>query len=91
MVGQLNWEANISRPGMSFSTFVLSTLQFRPTVADLVKANKALKERKSENVLIEFRSLNFDRAKLVVFCETCYGDLRESGPQDRLIIFLIGL
>ena len=88
IVGQLNWAANVSRPDMCFSTCVLSTLQSKPTVADLAKANKALKEIKSEDVEIEFRSLKLDKVRLVVFCDASYGNLRDGGSQGGFIIFL---
>ena len=55
IMGQLNWAANVSRPDMCFSTCALSTLQSKPTMVDLAKANKALKEIKCEDVEIEFR------------------------------------
>ena len=88
IVGQLNWAANVSRPDMCFSSCELSTLQSNPTVADLAKANKALKEIKGEHVSIEFRPLKLEKLKLVVFCDASYGNLRDGGSQAGSLIFL---
>ena len=88
IVGQLNWTANISRPDMCFSSCELSTLQSRPTVADLAKANKALKEIKSEDVKIDFKPLNLEKVKLIVYCDASYGNLRDGGSQGGSIVFL---
>ena len=88
LVGQMNWVANISRPDMCFSACELSTLQSKPTAADLIKANKTIKELKSDDVEISFKPLNTENAKLVVFADASYGNLRDGGSQGGSIIFL---
>ena len=88
IVGQLNWASNISRPDMSFDACELSTRQSKPTVRDLLKANKSLKEMKSETVLIRYKPIDIGKAKLVVFSDASYGNLRDGGSQGGSIIFL---
>ena len=47
LVGQLNWAVSMSRPDMAFYCCELGTNQAKPKLADLKKANKAVKEIKS--------------------------------------------
>ena len=88
VVGQISWAANISRPDMSYSSCELSTAQSKPTVADLLKANKCLKEIKADDVSVKYAPLKIEDAKLVVFSDASYGNLRDGGSQGGSIVFL---
>ena len=88
IVGQLNWASNISRPDMAYTACELSTQQAKPKVEDLLRANKAMKELKQQNVVIRYSPLKLDKLKLVVFSDASYGNLRNGGSQGGFIIFL---
>ena len=88
LVGQMQWSVTISRPDMAFSSCDLGTVQSKPTLSDLKKANKYLKDMKGDNVSLRFCHLDLSSAKLTVYADASYGNLRDGGSQGGYIIFL---
>ena len=76
VVGQLNWASNVSRPDMAFSACELSTRQAKAKIVDVITANKAVREIKSDKLSIIYKPLKVGELKLIVFSDASYGNLR---------------
>lgn len=88
VVGQLNWAASITRPDIAFNSCELSTLQSNPSLACLKKANKIVKDVKSDHLELKFRPLDLASIQLIVYSDASYGNLQDGSSQGGHMIFL---
>ncbi|OLP82531.1 hypothetical protein AK812_SmicGene36813 [Symbiodinium microadriaticum] len=68
IVGSLQWVATQSRPDLSFETNQLQKRVADLRVADLLRANKAVREAKANRMEVVFRNLGKD-AQLIVYSD----------------------
>ena len=87
-VGQLNWVAGISRPDISFSVCEASAKFKQATIADVLHANKIIKNGKSSTNEIRFPQLNLNNIELQLFTDASLNNLPNGGNQAGQIIFL---
>ena len=88
LVGQFYWSINMSRPDMSFQGCSLGTVQSKPKLGDLKRANKYLRDMKSDKVALKFCHLDQKSLKLIVFADASYANLTDGGSQGGHIMFL---
>ena len=72
---QISLLAGISWPDLSFENCILSTLQTKATVKDLIRANKVLSSAKNHKYKIKFSKLNQANLSLAVFHDTSFRNL----------------
>ena len=89
IVGQLNWVAGISRPGISFAVCESSTKFIHATVADKIYVNMIIRKFKSSHCFIQFPQLDLNTVKLQLFTDASFNNLPNGGSQAGQIIFLI--
>ena len=88
LIGQINWCATQVRVDVSFSNCQLSNSTSKPSVGDLLLANKTAKSLKSSDVSIVFTPLVGDEMKLLVFSDASFANLPSGGSQGAFVIFL---
>ena len=88
LVGQLNWASCISRPDISYETCELSTVQSRPLVTDVLRANKVVKDITSSTVLLHYVPLDISTLRLRVYTDASHNSLVNGGSQEGHVIFL---
>ena len=88
LVGQIRWCVNMSRPDMSYAACELGSVQSKPKLLDLKKANKYLRDMKSDQVCLKFCHLDMSSLKLTVYADASFGNLPDGGSQGGHIIFL---
>ena len=88
LVGQLQWSVTMSRPDMAFGSCDLGAVQSKPTLSDLKKANKYIKDIKGDKVGLKFSPMDVGSAEIIVYADASYGNLRDGGSQGGYIIFL---
>ena len=88
LVGQLSWASGISRPDASFSACALSTVQSKPTYKDIMDANKAIRDLKSNPLLLKYPRMDLANVRLVVHSDASYGNLKGGGSQGGFIVFI---
>ena len=78
MVGQLNWAVQGTRPDLAFELIELSTKFKKGTVADLIRAVKALKRLQSQPSSVFFPKLvNPESWKIVVYTDAALANLSD--------------
>ena len=87
MLGQLNWAATMSRPGISFLVSEISSVQSKSKVSDLLKANKILREIKNDSLKIKFVKFDLSNMKLAVYYDASFANLKDKGSHGGFIIF----
>ena len=87
-VGQLGWIASMTKPEASFMFCLLSTLQSQPQVKDFVKFKKAVRDLKNSNTWLKIIKLDLNIAKIVVFIDASFGNLKDGGSQLGYVILL---
>ena len=88
LVGQIHWSVHMSRPDMAFHGCDLGTVQTKPKLSDLKRANKYLRDMKSDKVSLKFRCLDLSSIELITYADASYGNLPNGGSQGGYIIFL---
>ena len=88
LVGQLQWSVTMSRPDMAYSSCDLGTTQSMPTLGDLKKGNKYLRDMKGDQVCLKFSKLDVSTMSIVVYADASYANLVDGGSQGGHIIFL---
>ena len=87
-IGQLGWLTSVSRPDGLFMFCDLSTIQSKPQILDLVRANKTIRDLKNQDSRILIKSLNLTNLKLAIFSDASFGNLAGGGSQIGYVIFL---
>lgn len=92
VVGRLNWVANQTRPDLSFETLDLSMSVNDATVTDLLKANKAVRQLKTEQCSVSFPNLGpIDKLRMVIHSDASHANLRDGvSSAGAYLIFLVG-
>ena len=75
VIDQISLLAGISWPDLSFENCILSTLQTKATVKDLIRANKVLSSPKNHKYKIKFSKLNQANLSLAVFHDASFRNL----------------
>ena len=88
LVGQLNWICGISCPEISFETCLASTKTNTPSVRDVARLNKVVKQIKNSNSNLTFPVLNINQVKLIVYTDASFNNLPNGGSQAGHIVFL---
>ena len=90
--GQLNWMATQTRPDISYDALELNMTRNHPTVAQLVRANKAVRQAKRAKGGVCFPKLGpFSSWKMEVFCDASWGNLPDGvSSAEGYVIFLTG-
>ena len=88
LLDQLNWVATMNRPEISFLVSEISGVQSKSKAADLLKANKILREIKNDSLKIKFVKLDLSNMKLAVYYDASFENLKDGGSQGGFIIFL---
>ena len=92
VAGQLNWLATQTRPDLRYTALERNISKNHPTVEDLVRANKAVRQAKNNITKVHFPKLGlFNEWELKVFCDAAWGNLPDgvSSAQGH-VIFLSG-
>ena len=87
-IGQLNWVSGMTRPDINFSVCALSTKVKSATIAQLIEANKIIKNVQRESVSILFPKLDTDSIHFRLYCDASFNNLSDGGSQGGHIIFL---
>ena len=83
-VGKLNWLACQSRPDVKIDVLELSTALKRPTVADLLKANKVIHKVQARDVVIRYQALDLGAdLKIVIFTDAAFANLPDKVSSAR--------
>jgi transposase InsO family protein/G:T-mismatch repair DNA endonuclease (very short patch repair protein) len=80
LVGQLNWVSTTTRPDISFEVLELSMMFKHPTIADIIRLNKAVKKVKSQSVWILFPKMSIDNS----LCLLAISDAAFANLVDRV-------
>ena len=90
LVGQLGWLSSNSRPDLSYDVLELSCKVNKPTIGDIIDANKCLKKAGIFENCMYFPKLNdFSNCKLLVYSDASYGNLPNGvSSAGGFIIFL---
>ena len=89
LVGQIHWSVHMSRPDMAFHGCDLGTVQTNPKLSDLKRANKYLRDMKSDKVSLKFQCLDMSSIELIVYADASYGNLPNGGSQGGYIIIIM--
>ena len=91
IAGQLNWVSTQTRPDMAYAAGTVSGSVKDATVRDLIAANKLIKILESRDVILSYPKVdNLCRSSLICFSDVSFANLKHSGSQGGLIIFLEG-
>lgn len=88
LIGQINWCATQVRMDICFSNCQLSNAS-KPTIFDMLNANKVTKQLKSCSLSIVFSSLNCEGLALCVFTDASFGNLPSGGSQGAYVVFIV--
>ena len=89
VVGQLNWIARQTRPDMCFDIMEMSMKLKEPIKNDLVRASKAMKAAKMDEVRIIFPGL-ISEVKIFTFSDAAFANLADSVSSGRgYVIFAV--
>ena len=89
LAGQLNWVSSQSRPDIAFGSCEVNTSMTNGKVKDLSRANKVIKQLKSDDVKIFFHDLR-EIQELVCYSDASYASLPGGASQGAYILFLKG-
>ena len=88
LIGQLNWISGQTRPDIAYESCEASVVFKEAKVSDVLKANKAVKKLKCEDISLKFPNLgNLKRCKIISFNDASYCNLLEEGSQGGFISF----
>lgn len=89
-VGKLNWITSQTRPDIAFDVRRIAGRIHQSTVKDIIEMNKLIKKTKAEELIIKFPQLeNLRECRLVVFSDSSFANLEDSGSQGARVIFLV--
>jgi len=92
LAGQLNWLASQTRPDISFEALELNVSKHKPSVENIIRANKAVRQSKQNESHLLFPKLGKkENLCLKVYSDAAWGNLSDgiSSAQGH-IIFLCG-
>ena len=79
IVGQLNWASQQTRPDIMFEVLELSMKFKQPLVADMLRANKAVKKTKSAAACIAFPTLmNIESCYILTMSDAAFANLQDN-------------
>ena len=91
LIGQLQWEAKLTRPDIAFATCDLSTHVKQATTADVRFANKQLRKLQDQCSKICIPDIgNICHTSLIVFSDASHANLQHGESQVEFIVFLQG-
>ena len=91
VAGQLNWVSTQTRPDMAYAASAVSSSIKDATVRNLVTANKFIKLLKCIELVLSFPQISdLQNASLVCFSDASFANLKCSGSQGGLLVFLQG-
>ena len=77
LIGQLNWISGMSRPDISFEVCQLSTMLNKPTVSDVLRANKVVRHVKGTNAQIKVPNLgDLTECEILTYTDASFASLR---------------
>ena len=86
--GALNWLQGITRPDLSGGSSLLQTSFGEPTVADLLEANRLLKEAKEfANTKLKILSLPVDSIRFGATADSAWANNRDLSSQMGYLVF----
>ena len=89
LVGQFNWTVTMTRPDMAFTCSELGSVQSKPSLNDIKKANKAVREITTIECALKFSPLDINSMQIKVFADASYANIIDGGSQGGYIIFLV--
>lgn len=91
LVGRLNWAVQGSRPDLSFEMIDLSTKLKQGSVADLIRAIKAIGKIKEGEAKVYFPNLgHWNNWKLILFTDAAHANLSDGvGSTGALLVLLM--
>lgn len=88
--GQINWAVTQSRPDCGFDNCVVQNSIKNATVADIIRANKAVRKVKSQSVSLYFPSdFDLNSSRIVTFTDASHANLPDRGSQGAHVSFII--
>ena len=92
VAGQLNWLATQTRPDLSYDALELNMSKKQPTIENLIRANKAIRQAKQKGSGILFSKLGNSKSLTIkVFSDAAWGNLPDGTSSGQgHIIFLSG-
>ena len=89
VIGKLNWLATHTRPDLSYEVCELGTNLKNGKVDLLLKANKAIKKAKFNDVFLHYPVLNLDEVKIRCFADASFAHLPDGGSQGGVYIEIV--
>ena len=88
--GQINWAVNQSRPDCAFDNCIVANSTKNATVANIHRANKAIRKVRGQSVHLLFPSdLDLPTCRIIAFSDASHANLPDKGSQGAYIVFLI--
>ena len=88
--GQINWAVTQSRPDCGFDNCVVQNSIKNATVADITRANKAVRKVKSQPVSLYYPSdFDLQSSRIVTFTDASHANLPDRGSQGAYVSFII--
>ena len=88
LVGQMNWIATQTWPDLLFSCCELASSLKNPTVNDIIKAKKVLKNLCNEDIKVRTTKLEYGNFKFISYSDASYANLTDCGSQGGHVTFL---
>ena len=90
--GQLLWVTSQTRPDCSFDSCVVSNYGNKPTIRNIIRANKAIRKVKSmTSSRLRFSNLGEPKKlKVLTFADATHASLPSGASQGSFIVFLAG-
>ena len=88
LIGQINWCATQVRLDICFVNCQLSNAS-KPTLNDMLIANKPVKHLRSTSLSVVFSPLQGDQMTIAVFSDASFGNLPSGGSQGAYAIFIV--
>ena len=89
--GQVLWVTGQTRPDAAYEGCVISNYGKKPTVRNLLEANKAVKKIQAQELTLRFLDLgNPEKMKVVCYTDATHASLPNGASQGAFIVFLAG-
>ena len=89
VIGQIGWDANQTRPDISYDACQMSIAYKNATVEDILKTNKTIKKMKRDKIAITFPSLSaIEKSMIIVHSDASFNNLPNGRSQGGFILFL---
>ena len=89
LVGQLNWVMGMTRPDIAFEVCQLSTTLNKPTIKEILRANKVVRYLKGMSTRIKIPNIgNLNECEVVCYTDASWANLPCGGSQGGFVVFI---